>query len=183
MSQVEASAKAALEAMLAGRRLLMDASTIRAVAEWVILKMIIFEQIEKDSAVLSRADAAAFKANRTIPDGVTIWLFRARDRQFEAQIGRSFAGVSSTSNAPPLLPVHANVQAVTFGIGRLVIYFVHTTIPELNTPQFPASVANRLWPPKRSFVQWPPLKSITLQDIFMVATALRQFVRERGVLV
>lgn len=183
MSLLETVIKPSLEPMISGRSAHLGPSELKALTEWIVLKMMVFDRYDDGTTMFSRDETLAFSRDRSFPDGIVVWVFRTADRHFESHIGRSFAGISAISKGLPSAPVPANVQATIFGLGRLLIYFVHSRHPELKLGAYKKSFGKRLWPPASNRMVWPPLNAVSAADTVVIADTLRRFVTTRGILV
>ena len=100
--------------------------------------------------------------NRTIPPGINIWIGRQLAQKWRTSFHRHAVtmGVSTSPIIPPHPPSGGakNVQAVTWGIGQLDVYFVGMTDPAViaNVPLQGFHPMVSLWPAGHGNIVWPP---------------------------
>jgi hypothetical protein len=181
MNNMETAARPFVEPMLLGRRsLTLGADALHKVVAWITLKMMVYEWDVPHEAAFSREDTLKFADDRQIPDGVSVWVFKASESEMRAYASRAFANISQTLG---VLTKKANVNATVFVVGRLVVYFLFTRANALEFNEPSQFRAKRLWPARGSRVVWPPHRTIDEAGVAELAMALRRFVEARGVLV
>lgn len=97
--------------------------------------------------------------SRSIPPGFRIWLCSQRGQKWSAGFYRYTGGLGITDSLPPPPPPDPpikNVQAVTWGISRLLIYSNSVTSERL----YPFLALDtgplvQLWPLLGSDITWP----------------------------
>ena len=173
MSQIEAKAKPCLEPMLLGRRAQLNPAAQQAVVEWVVLKMMVWEMDHPPSAVFSREQTLAFGQERKIPANVHLWIGRSADSA--ARITREFGGVFRNAEDRLATPKLANTQAALFRVGKLVVFFFHSQIPDLQIGRFRQVDMQRLWPLRGIAFSWPPIRMLGWPQMDHMAKTLGRF--------
>ncbi len=178
MSAMEVAAKPFIEPMLLGKPVQMNKAAIAATAEWVALKMMMFDCEVERTALFTRVETLKFASDRRVPDGVQIWLFRTNDPERAAYIHRGSSSVTSHKYGIP--SVAGTVQTTLFVVGRLVVFFIVNRADGLELHQPSQLRAKRLWVPRGANLIWPPLNNVTKQDIAEMMRVLERFARQRG---
>jgi hypothetical protein len=171
MSAIEVAARSAVESMLLGSAVLLTRGLKRAVSEWIVLKLMVFERQDGSKPVFTRAQTLAFAQERRIPDRLAIDLFRTEDDRLRSVIHRESAAIEPTDHAPGQT-VAMNTQAVTFGVGRLLIFARHTQLEGLGFKSLSPRNATRLWPSEEDELTWPPAKVATWNEALFMQTSL-----------
>jgi hypothetical protein len=180
MSRLETAAKPHIESMLKGQLTLIDEDAAKIVADWITLKMMVWEHTDPRASVFTRAQTVAFSHRKNLPENVTIWLFRSTDVYLSARVIRAFTGLFTTTVVPLHLRETANTQTVLFGVGELLIYFIHSQLPEFGLGEFRAVDAVKLWPLSRREISWPPVNRLTSDEGQHVAETLHRFLSRPG---
>lgn len=121
-------------------------------------------------AIFDQSARDTFKQSRAIPDGLRIWIAMQRGEKWITGFHRHATGLGVSQTLPP--PPHSvtrieNVQAVTWGIWRLLIYLSATTSPDV----YPfleldgSGPLNRLWRLDNNVIVWPP--AVFVGDAFV----------------
>lgn len=182
MSGVETAVKPFLEPMLLGRSVTLSPAAQRAVTEWIVLKMMVWELTLPTTAVFRRDQTLEFARTRAIPDNIRIWLFRSLDPGRHARITRAFSGLFPLDQVPCVIPKEPNTQTALFRIGKLIAFFVHSHLPELELGKFRQVDAKVLWPPRGRVLSWPPLNSISWAASDHIANTLGRFLGRPGMI-
>lgn len=181
MSRLEVAARPALEPMLQGHRVSLDPGAQRTLAEWITLKMMVWEQINIASAVFTRDQTLAFARDRTIPENVVISILKSKHTDMRARITRAFIALFLTpSETPVYFPVGLNTQTTLFRVGRLIIHFSYSRLPELDFGEHRQTLAKRLWPPRRRLLSWPPINSVGDAEEDHIAASLARLIEAYG---
>jgi len=177
MSILEQQAKPYIESMLLGKPTVLDLKGQCLVIEWTTLKMMVWEHSQApESIVFTRMETLQFSSTRKIPENIKTWLFRSSDPIMRASIIRGYSALTpvnnGTLNEPP---DHANTQTALFRIGKLLIYFFHSTLPELEIGKFRQFDAKVLWPTARTLIKWPPMRDVGIPEARHIAESLKRF--------
>src|SRR5580704_12654436 len=138
---------------------------------WVILR----------TPFLIRTHGQNFMSSRIIPSGIRIWVALQNGRKWVTGFHRHATGLGFTTTLPPPPPPPGrpkNVQVVTWGIGKLLIYLNAATDPnvydrlELNR----IGPLLRLWPLTPHNIVWPAPFFVGDAYIDDLADALEEFV-------
>jgi hypothetical protein len=147
----------------------IDKKSLQVIARWVALKVLVAEHNQPDNAVASKQERAAFKKDFTLPENFRIWIGKCGVGGWETAYLREVA----TITLPTLiLPEPNNVQSVTFGIGDLFVHVLHMRdalglyeIREGGGAMLPIY-------PVKDPVNWPPVKTISVDQANSVSLAL-----------
>lgn len=180
MSAVESSAKPFIEPMILGRRVTLDKAAQKSVATWIALKMMVFEQQDWTRAVFTRSQTLSFAMDRSPPEHFKIWLCRCQDSYAGVRMSRGFASLFKSAEEAVGKAKNANTQTVTFGIGQLIIFAVHSQLPDLDIGRVRQSFAKQLWPSYRASLTWPPMKILTAKEVADLALMLQQYLALPG---
>lgn len=184
MSRMETAAKPHLKPMLLGTPVMLCADAQLALTQWITLKMMVWEHVDTTTAVFTRNQTLAFGKERAIPANLQIWVLCAKDGGY-ANISRSFTALFPrelfhTREITEAMKNTANTQTVLFGIGKLLIFFVHSHLPDLELGKNRQAFAKALWPPFRPTLRWPPMKSLTITDRRHLAMMLDRYLKRPG---
>lgn len=145
------------------QNVILDAPAIRTIVEWIVMKVFVAENstigdIPPDP-IFDQVARTAFMNDRTIPPWLRIWMAHHKGTKWMGSFHRHASGIGVTSTLPPppvTDPTIKNVQVVTWGIGRLLIY-VNATTNERVYPflELGAGPLIRLWLPPDQLL-WPP---------------------------
>ncbi len=176
MSILEQNAKPYVEPMLLGKPIILDLNSQRLLMEWTTLKMMVWEHSQApESIVFTRSETLLFSKSRIIPDNVRAWVFRSSDPVMRASIIRGYASILPIDGLLNEPPTHANTQTALFRVGKLLIYFFHSRLPELEIGKFRQFDAKVLWPPLRHSLKWPPMRDMGIQQGRHIAESLKRF--------
>jgi hypothetical protein len=175
MSRLETAAKPFLEPMLLGKHVVLNLDAQRILLQWIVLKMMVWEQTHLASAVFTRDQTLAFATDRTIPKKTAIWLFFSDAGTMRARVTRAFASLWLPSEVPTYFPVGANTQTVLFRVGQLVVFMTNTRLASVELGEFRQSVAKRLWPSRRRFLLWPPSVAVDAEQETHLANTLTRY--------
>jgi hypothetical protein len=159
MNEVEDRARPILEPLIAGCPTVLNQKQQRILAEWIAMKIMVAEHNTPEEIVISRADKEAFKANRIIPDYVTIWIGRHNVSAWCTTFARHAASLSLIPKPPPaVLAGRKNVETIAFGIGALFVYVLVSDpgVVDLND-LITVNHLPRVWPFTGSQILWGAL--------------------------
>jgi hypothetical protein len=183
MSVLESGAKSLLLPMLLGQRIVLDDAAQRTMVQWITLKMMVLDYADPTAAVFTRAQTLAFSATREIPADVKIWLLRGGIAGY-ARSSRSFAALFPRHlfpfGVPDALKELPNTQALLLCVGKLVIWAVHSHLPELELGKSRQTFAKALWPRFRPTLAWPPMQTLPPDQINWLALTLHRFLQRPG---
>ena len=133
--------------------------------EWIVLKILVAEHSRQSgyepAPIYSQSDRDAFMESRRVPDFLRIYFARHNSLEWQVGYHRRASGLGTT---PPLLPPPRiptsprNVQATTWGIGKLLIYVAGCTEATVASDVrfIKDSALRRLWPLTSTDLLWPP---------------------------
>ena len=165
MNALETEVQPILAPLIKERKIILDRKKRKTLAEWIVLKMLVAEHTayrnHAPDPLYTKDDRNAFMLRRIIPQGIRIYLVRQRGLKWATGYNRRASGIG---DGPPLHPLQKdptgtkNVQAITWGLGALLIYISAITDAEIRPifrfvkmPEF-----RRLWPLTVSDLDWPP---------------------------
>jgi hypothetical protein len=166
MSALETSVQPYLIPLMQGEAIVLDDVARLVLTQWMFMKILVAEHNSyrghPADPIYSQAARTAFMNDRTIPEGLDIWIGRQFPQKWRTAIHRHAVtmGVSTSPIIPEFPPSGRakNMQAVTWGISRLSVYFVG-----INDPAVIATIAFgdlaplvRLWPLDGADISWPP---------------------------
>jgi hypothetical protein len=174
MGTIETAVQPILTPLIKGQKIRLTQAKRRTLTEWITLKMLVAEHSgyrdHELDPIFTQADRNAFMYGRMIPSGVRIYLVRQESIVWATGYKRHASGLGQE---PPSFPPQKdptgtkNVQAITWGLGRLLVYISAVTDPQIRPhfrfvkgPEF-----RRLWPLTQSDVNWPP--PIRVDDAFV----------------
>jgi hypothetical protein len=191
MGDLETEVKPFLPPLIKGARVTLTAPMRRIISEWIVMKVMTFEHNPfpdmPADPIFDQAARDAFRQARTIPPGFRIWIASQRGEKWSGGFHRHTSGLGITHALPPPPPPDPptiNVQTVTWGISRLLIYVNATT----NMGVYPflelgAGPLLRLWPLGDDIV-WPPRYyvedgfmddlAISIENLIMGPNVIRQ---------
>ena len=179
MSQLESAVKPLLEPMILGHRVQLNEAAQRILAEWITLKIMVWEPTDQRGTVFKRAQTIAFGADRKSPANLKIWLFRTQIPNF-AHITRAFTALFRTSDISIADRQIPNTQTVPFGIGQLVIWVVYSELSDFELAKHSQRFAKALWPPRSCALLWPPMRSLNADEIRHLGLTLGRFLDAVG---
>jgi hypothetical protein len=188
MNEIEKSARPYLEPAMKGEEVDFAPSAQRAVAEWVALKALVLEHDptggQSPTPVHSPADRRAFKLDRTIPDGLIVWICAAGGPSWHDSLTLASARMVVSPKGPTTeqLPAQGpdrNVQSLTWGMRNLLVHTLAVTYPPLWTrlKAAPPPGALKIWPVSPERLHWPPVEFLTDWTVEEYAGRLREYSR------
>ena len=175
MSRLEPPSKTVLVPLMTGGEIALDGAAITQLAKFIMLKIMVAEHDafpgRNTMPIYTAEDRRRFKDAPYIPDGVRIWIGPGGGPKWRTSIYRYVSGVRLTT-APPGSVIEpgferrgANIQSVTWGIGRFFVHVVATTnlefysahgweVPPGLTPIWPLDGSTIAWPPNFAFTDW-----------------------------
>jgi hypothetical protein len=69
-----------------------------------------------------------------------------------------------------------NVQAMTLGIGQLLVHVVHSTTPvfEPALDHKKSGLIEQIWPTEKAVINWPPKRRLTPAEASRIAHTLQR---------
>lgn len=131
MSEMETEAKPFLGPLIAGQPIALNAQAKRTLERWVALKVLVADNLSYEghppNPVFDQTVREAFKETRIIPVGFKIWIGRQNGAKWETGFLRRAASLGFTASLQPSYKPRGfghNIQTVTWGIGKLLIYVI-----------------------------------------------------------
>ncbi len=136
MSTIETNVQPILTPLIKGQKTVLSRANRKLLVEWITLKILVAEHNEYQGfpadPIFDQHTRDAFKLHRTIPKGLRIYLTPLRGVKWFTGYHRHASGLGFTAPSFPLSenPTGVrNVEAITWGIGRLLIYLSAVTDP------------------------------------------------------
>ncbi len=181
MSGIEQVVGPVLGPMMLGHSVTLGDVEQRSLALWIALKLMVFEQAERNEAAIPRAVCEEFKASRTMPANMRIWLFHSANPEWAAGITRDSASLLREAPPPGSLRPGPNTQAVLFGLREVLVYASHSQIADFDLSlKVNPLLGKQIWPRERSEVLWPPVRSLSFREVGHLATTFNRFMNRAG---
>jgi hypothetical protein len=184
MSQLETAARPILIPLIRGERFTLTAPMVLPLMRWITLKMFVAEHNaymgHPADPIFDQAARTEFKTNLVIPDLIRVWIGQQNSAKWITGLHRHASGLGITRTLPPPSPDYTrspNIQTITWGIGKLLIYINATTDMALY-PVFELQGLNpfvRFWPHGGEVINWPPRFWVNDEVIDGLANALDNF--------
>ena len=182
MSRLETAAKPFLTPLITGTPCTVTASAAQAISRWIAMKVMVAEHNLKGDAVSTEEQRGSLRATLAIPGSFRIWVGRCGVDGWQTAYWRHCATVSLS---PDIMPEHKfkNLHSVTFGIGQLLVFVLHTTVKglDLEVGLSGNGMMVPLWPPNVPFT-WPPARTLTSIEATFVAHGLDRMFRGENVI-
>jgi hypothetical protein len=191
MGTLEGNVQPYLTPLIKGTAITLDAKARQTISEWVFMKALVAEHnyyLDRPAdPIFDQSVRTTFMDSRAIPQGVRMWIAMQNSAKWITGFHRFASGLGFTTTLPPP-PIPAtrtkNVQSVTWGIGRLLIYVSAAT--DLNVfGHFEldrTTPLSELWPLTPSDITWPPRFFVTDPFIDDLASALERFIKSDAVI-
>jgi hypothetical protein len=184
MSSLETDARPHLTQLITGDHIVLTDTVRMKIAEWVVMKVLVAEHSfyfdHPADPIFDQKARAEFRESRTIPAHFRIWIALQNGTKWVTGFHRYATGLGLTATLPPP-PLRArtkNVQTVTWGIGKLLIYLNAVTDPavhdRLELKRMEPLLG--LWPLTSADVVWPPRFFVKDAYIDKLSMALEEFV-------
>jgi hypothetical protein len=124
MNNIEILARPILEPLIQGTRsIVLTQNQQKILAQWLTMKIMVAEHNVPEDAVIPRDARECFKADRTIPNYISIWIGRHDVPGWRTTFYRHTATMSLLPKPPPAaLAGRKNVETMAFGFGALFVY-------------------------------------------------------------
>ena len=124
---------------------------------------------------------------RTIPAGIRAWIAMQNGTKWITGFHRHTCGLGITATLPPPPPdpsAPKNVQVITWGIGKLLIYLNATTDPAIYPVLELEGIGpfHTLWPLTSDSIVWPPIFFVGDAYIDDLSNALEGFITSGSVI-
>jgi len=180
MSTIEESTKPILFDMISGNTTILSPKNQRILSEWIILKVLISEYHLDKTPISTQEDLNKFMQTRHINKNVKIYIASCKSVDWKSRFLTTslYLSVSGTP-AYDDIPFDApdNTQSISIGAGKLFIYVLHTTVPEL---EIDMNISNnsrviQLFPFSGFDIFWPPMWDIGGVEADYIANSLERF--------
>lgn len=173
MSSIEQKARPFLTPLITGQPVTLDQSAQRSVAEWVALKVMVYEQQFTEAAVVPGQDRDLFKALRVIPRSFKIWV-AAHDSKTRWRSG-ALRSSYSLSTEPMKERPPPNVQTTALGVGSFFAYTMVSHGFDLSEIIKVGPLMQRVFPIDAVKIDVPSARPLTQQEVNSHAEALSRF--------
>jgi hypothetical protein len=191
MGTLETEAQPFLIPLIKGSSNFYVGTARQKITEWIVMKILVVEHLaymgHPADPIFDQATRSEFMRSRKIPDGFRIWIAMQHGEKWITGFHRHATGLGIATTLPPPPEMNArprNIQAVTWGIGRLLIYLNATSDPALYS-HFEIDRLGPLhpfWPLDNSIVVWPPRFFVTDAFIDDLTEAFERFITSGGVI-
>lgn len=185
LSEIQNRAKPFLTPLIRGDRTALGPEAQQRAAAWCAMATMTAEFIDRDPKTIAvpQSQRDWLMNNGTVPPGWRIWLADYQRHKWPAQWTHLTLPILEAKDIPAedstgyVLP---NTQVTTFVIGRLYVHVMSSVDPEnINkwADMLPrtAPLLVPLFPPKESFVAWPPI-GLTDKQADAIASAFHLYV-------
>lgn len=173
MSGIENACRDLITLLIEGKPIKLDVISQRLIATWAVLKLMICEQNDPTNIVTTQEMRTAFMNNRTMPSRLRVYIARCGQGGWQSSLWRH-ADTIGRPDQPR--PDGINVQAMTLGIGQLLIHVVHSTtdVFEPVLEHGNSGLVEQIWPTTKAIIDWPPRRRITPAEANHIAHTLQR---------
>jgi hypothetical protein len=173
MSRIEQACKDVITSLILGKPVTLDVISQRLVVNWAVLKLIVCEQNDPTNLVTTPEIRTAFKDGRTIPTRARVYIARCGQGGWESSVWRHADTIGARDQPRP---GSMNVQAMTLGIGELLVHMVHSTTPvfEPALDHRKSGLVEQIWPTDKAVIIWPPKRRLTPAEASRIAHTLQR---------
>ncbi|WP_145727884.1 hypothetical protein [Nitrospirillum viridazoti] len=186
MSRREKDVKPYLIPLIKGEKADLTEIAQTTIAQWIFMKVLVAENdVYRHYApdpIFNQITRDSFRISGKIPKGVKIGIgIHTGEEKWSLGFQRHAAGLISSPTPPEpsfnnLRP--KNIQTVTWGIGKLIIYFSAVLDPGMEriltwNPDWPLI---QIWPRSVLIRPWPPTRTFHPTAIDRLAAALEEFI-------
>ncbi len=178
MSQLEDDVKPIALPLIQGDIFDLTPAMQVKLSQWVVLKTFVAEQHRPDEATFPQDARDAFKAHRTIPAGVRIFIGRCIAKSWSSTYMRHAALLS---NDPAVVPNagRKNVQTIALGMGDLFVFVTTSVTDGVDLHDFVdfGKKLIPLHPGSGNVIIWPPMYIISEGEAREIAWALEMLMQ------
>lgn len=179
MSGLETAAKPILIPMLQGQRRTVLKKDRVTLAQWLALKVMVTECINRTDAVISEFERADFRLSRKMPRRLQIFI-GTHDTQlwymaYWHQTLLAHLGAIPPPKAAEVLDKFKNIQTTAIGLGHIFSVSYITTIDDLKWKPIHGlhRRIRQLWPNRDQPIVWP-LPNLSLNEANRLANCIRE---------
>jgi hypothetical protein len=185
MSILETQAKPVLTPLIKDERCELGEAAQKILSRWIAVKVIVAEHERRDLVATSSEDRRAVM-NGVVSGKWQIWIGRHSSYQWHRGGYNRHALTMGSLNPetgilePPDNSLVKNTQAVTLGLGALIIYAIFTRVDVLGEMKFTGQLGEGLRQihPHRGPITWPASAILTDLQIQHITTAFDRFAAE-----
>lgn len=190
MGNIEENAKPILVPLIRGEKCFLNPTMTTTLMQWILMKVLVAEcNSHPDHPVdpiFDQVTRTDFMHSRTIPPYVRAWIGMHIGTKWITGFHRHACGLGFTRTLPPPPPDPArakNVQVITWGIGRFLIYLNATTDPAIY-PVLDHNGPSPLWRfwPLGTGIAWPPPFFVSDAQIDELSEAMETFLTSGAVI-
>lgn len=182
MSRLETAAAPILIPLIKGDSLYLGPQEQKTLAAWITKTAMMFEFADHKRVSSSHEHRQSLMQSGEPPVGWKIWIAKYCGEDWKAKAFRSSTALTIVGLDVRVIDKKTcptmNTQAITFGVGQLLVQLISTTVPfvtfdvelkfESYTPQ--------IWPFKTS-LNWPPAHVLNDADAVILTNGLIRMIR------
>jgi hypothetical protein len=191
MGSLETDVRPFLTPLIIGNSIILNSQMCRTITEWIVMKVLVAEHNayfgHPADPIFDQAARTAFMKSRTIPAGIRILISLQNGTKWVTAFHRHASSLGITTILPPPPPPTTgvkNVQTVTWGIGKLLIYLSAATDPNVYSRLELDGIGplHRFWPLSAEDIVWPPRFFVTDAYIDDLSIALEELTSSDSVI-
>jgi hypothetical protein len=175
MGTLESRVKPLILPLMADQQSVLNITRLTAIARWIALKTMVAEYETPILVSSLQAERTFLMQNEHPPEGWRIFLGRHASPDWQTTYSRNAATLWHRTPPPRYAEVAQprNTQAVTMGIGQLLLHVVATNVDGLKLPpgRFASLWMKQIWPDPKGFL-WRTLPLLNRRQIGMIANEL-----------
>jgi len=189
MSLLQTAAKPTLIPLITGKKITLNLFRQRTLASWAAMTVICAEYLQPNRAAISVTDRRWLYKTKTAPNDFRIWIGDFERKKWRPHWGHTSLRITEHEGAqgwtvhPDGTP-RCNTQTTTFTVGRLFLHVYSCPFPEiLHAAKITQPLDMRLsqiWPPRHSFLLWPPTDTLADREADRLAGAIFDRLDEAG---
>jgi hypothetical protein len=179
MSKIEESAKDYLTPLILGNICQIDVFGQKLVAIWIALKALTIEHNSKENVITPQTTRDDFRLHRKIPSAMQIFVAACASKDWNMGLlwETHTVAISDSLDVSQLQrPAGPNIQAITFGLGKLLVHLLHTTAPGFD-PEMQTNIQNvvhRIYPVTTPIIKWPPRRALSFDEANYLARTINR---------
>ncbi|MFZ1007531.1 MAG: hypothetical protein WAN65_11875 [Candidatus Sulfotelmatobacter sp.] len=164
MSRLETDVQRCLTPLIKGAPEVLDYQMRLTLSQWIAMKVLVAEHNSfvdhPADPIYDQSARNAFMESCAIPAGFRIWIAYQNGAKWITGFHRHATGLGYTETLPPPLPPPTrtkNIQVVTWGIGKLLIFLDAVSDPDVYGRFELSNIGplHGLWPLSAANIIWP----------------------------